>query len=49
VVGRDVYLFCPEGYGRTKLSNAFFEKHLSSEATTRNWKTVTTLVSMAKR
>jgi uncharacterized protein (DUF1697 family) len=47
VVGRDVYLFCTEGYGRTKLSNAFFEKRLSSAATTRNWKTVATLAGMA--
>lgn len=37
---RDVYLHCPNGYARTKLSNAFFEKKLSLTATTRNWKTV---------
>ena len=47
VIGREVYLLCPNGYGRTKLTNAFFEKRLGSEATTRNWKTVTTLVDMA--
>ena len=38
-----VYLHCPNGYGRSKLSNAFFEKHLGVAATTRNWRTVTTL------
>jgi uncharacterized protein (DUF1697 family) len=38
-----VYLHCPNGYGRSKLSNAFFEKHLAVAATTRNWRTVTTL------
>ena len=38
-----VYLHCPNGYGRSKLSNAFFEKHLAVVATTRNWRTVTTL------
>jgi uncharacterized protein (DUF1697 family) len=48
VIGREVYLLCPNGYGRTKLTNAFFEKRLGSEATTRNWKTVTTLVDMAR-
>jgi hypothetical protein len=32
-----------DGGGRTKLSNAFFERRLGLPATTRNWKTVTTL------
>jgi uncharacterized protein (DUF1697 family) len=48
VVGeREVYLFCPNGYGRTKLSNAFLEKKLDVTATTRNWNTVTALFAMA--
>jgi uncharacterized protein (DUF1697 family) len=47
VVGREVYLHCPNGYGRSKLSNAFFEKRLDVVATTRNWRTVTTLAELA--
>jgi uncharacterized protein (DUF1697 family) len=47
VSGREVYLFCPNGYGNTKLTNSFFEKRLGSSATTRNWKTVTKLVELA--
>ncbi|MEY2568384.1 MAG: hypothetical protein QOE35_2913 [Actinomycetota bacterium] len=43
VVGRDVYLRCPKGYGVSKLSNAFWEKKLGTVATTRNWKTITAL------
>jgi uncharacterized protein (DUF1697 family) len=43
VVGRDVYLHCPNGYGRSKLNNAFWEKQLGTVATTRNWKTVTAM------
>jgi uncharacterized protein (DUF1697 family) len=42
-----VYLHCPEGYGTTKLSNNAIEKALALGATTRNWKTVTTLHQMA--
>ena len=38
--GKEIYLFCPNGYGRTKLSNSFFERRLKVLATTRNWKTV---------
>jgi uncharacterized protein (DUF1697 family) len=41
-----VYVFCPGGYGRTKLNNTFFEKRLGVSATTRNWRTVTTLAEM---
>jgi uncharacterized protein (DUF1697 family) len=40
VRNREVYLYCPNGYGRTKLSNTAIKKLLSVEATTKNWKTV---------
>jgi len=49
VGGREVYLHCPDGYGRTKLSNTAFEKLLSVDATTRNWKTVNTLAELSTR
>lgn len=44
---REIYLYCPDGYGRTALSNAALEKALSVQATTRNWKTVNALLEMA--
>jgi uncharacterized protein (DUF1697 family) len=47
VVGQEVYLLCPNGYGRSKLSNAYFEKELGMTATTRNWRTVTKLGELA--
>lgn len=47
VHGRCVYLCCPNGYGRTKLSNAFWERRFGVAATTRNWRTVTTLLAMS--
>lgn len=43
LIGREVYLHCPNGYGRTKLNNAFIEKRLGVAATTRTWKTVVKL------
>ena len=46
VVGREVYLHTPGGYGRSKLNNAFWERKLDDVATTRNWNTVTTLAEM---
>jgi len=45
---REIYLFCPNGYGRTKLNNGFFERKLKVAATTRNWKTVNALVGLAR-
>ena len=47
VFDREVYLFCPGGYGRTKLNNAFFERRSKMVATTRNWRTVSELSRMA--
>jgi uncharacterized protein (DUF1697 family) len=47
VARREVYLCCPNGYGRTKLNNAFFERALATDATTRNWKTINALLGMA--
>ena len=44
-----VYLYCPNGYGRTKLTNTFFENKLKIGATTRNWKTTIELLRIAKK
>ncbi len=42
-----IYLFVPNGYGRAKLNNNFFENKLKVPATTRNWKTVKMLFDLA--
>src|ERR1700689_2595343 len=47
LAGAAVYLNFPINYGETKLSNGAIEKLLGVGATTRNWKTVTTLHAMA--
>jgi uncharacterized protein (DUF1697 family) len=48
IIGQEIFLYCPNGYGITKLSNTAIEKKLSIGATTRNWKTVNTLLAMAQ-
>jgi uncharacterized protein (DUF1697 family) len=45
--GTTLYLHTPDGFGRSKLA-ACAEKLLGVEATARNWRTVTTLLEMAK-
>lgn len=46
IVDKVIYLSCPSGYGRTKLSNNFFESRLKVQATTRNWRSVGKLLAM---
>ena len=46
VAGREIFLWCPDGYARTKLNNTFFERQLRVRATTRNWRTVVKLGEM---
>ncbi len=45
--GSEIFLYCPGGYGKTRLNNNYFEARLKQPATTRNWKTVNTLYEMA--
>jgi uncharacterized protein (DUF1697 family) len=46
IQNKEIFLFCPNGYGKTKLNNNFFEKKLNIIATTRNWNTITTLFKL---
>ena len=46
--GSDIYFFAPNGYGKAKMNNNFFENKLKVNATTRNWKTVNILSTMCQ-
>lgn len=48
LIDKAIYLYCPNGYGNTKLTNSFFENKLKLSATTRNWKTANELLKMAR-
>jgi uncharacterized protein (DUF1697 family) len=43
-----VYFYSSVGYGRAKRNNYFFEKKLKITATTRNYKTLTKLLSLCE-
>ena len=45
--GKEIYLDCPNGLARTKLTNAYFDAKLSTTSTMRNWKTVVKLAGLA--
>jgi uncharacterized protein (DUF1697 family) len=48
VVNDMVYMYCPDGFGSTKLTNNLFEKKLKVIATSRNFRTTMKLLEMAK-
>ena len=48
IVDDVVYLYCPAGFGKTKLTNNIFEKKLNVVATTRNLRTTLKLVELSK-
>ncbi|MCW5220391.1 DUF1697 domain-containing protein [Verminephrobacter aporrectodeae] len=45
--GKVAYVYCPDGYGRTKLNTRFFERLCKTRATTRNWSTTLKLQMLA--
>jgi uncharacterized protein (DUF1697 family) len=45
VRGPEIYLYYPDGVGRSKLTNAFIENKLKVAGTARNWNTLTKLVA----
>lgn len=44
-----IYLYCPNGYAQTKLTNNFLEEKLKVNTTTRNWKTSNELLRLAEQ
>jgi uncharacterized protein (DUF1697 family) len=49
IVSREVYVYYPDGMGRSKLPAALIEKTLQTPGTARNWNTVTKLLEMAEK
>jgi uncharacterized protein (DUF1697 family) len=49
VQGTEIYLLAPNGVGRSKLTVDYFDKHLGTTGTSRNWKTVNTLLDLMAR
>ena len=49
IIGREIYTYCPNGFGKTKIYTNFFEKKMGVSGTARNWKTITTLLAIAEK
>jgi uncharacterized protein (DUF1697 family) len=48
VRGREIYLSCPNGYGQTRITNAYLDAKLATTATVRNWRTVEKLAELSR-
>ena len=44
-----VYVYCPNGFGRARLTNAVLESKLKVRSTIRNWKTIQALQNICSR
>ena len=49
IVGREVYIYFPNGAGRSKLAWAAIAKSLGTAGTGRNWTSVTKLLELAEK
>lgn len=49
ISGREIFIYCPNGFGKTKLYTNFFENKMKVVGTARNWKTVNTLIEIAEK
>lgn len=48
VEGPHVFLHCPNGVARSKLTNDYFDTKLATTSTARNWRTVNKLVELMR-
>ncbi len=48
IAGREIYVYCPNGFGKSKLYTNFFEKKMGVTGTARNWKTIAAILQMAE-
>lgn len=46
VIGKQLYLYLPNGAGKTRLTNAYFDAKLKTIGTQRNWRTLRTLAGL---
>jgi uncharacterized protein (DUF1697 family) len=49
IAGQELYIYFPNGIGRSKLPWAGFEKALKTPGTGRNWNSVTKMMEMAEK
>ena len=46
---KEIFVYCPNGFGKTKLYTNFFENKMGVTGTARNWKTITRILEIAEK
>lgn len=49
ILGSEIYTYCPNGFGKTKIYTNFFEKKMKVTGTAGNWSTLLTLLEIAEQ
>jgi uncharacterized protein (DUF1697 family) len=49
IIGKEIFIYCPNGFGRTKLYTNFFENKMKVTGTARNWKTINAVLEIAEK
>ena len=48
IIGSEIFIYCPNGFGRTKLYTNFFENKMKIKGTGRNWNTINKILEIAE-
>jgi uncharacterized protein (DUF1697 family) len=49
ISGKEIFIYCPNGFGKSKIYTGFFENKMKVIGTGRNWNTVNTLLEIAEK
>jgi uncharacterized protein (DUF1697 family) len=49
IIGKEIFIYCPNGFGKTKLYTNFFENKMKVMGTARNWKTINAVLEIAEK
>lgn len=49
IIGKEIFTYCPNGFGKTKIYTNFFEKKMGVTGTGRSWKSITAILNIAER
>lgn len=49
ISGKEIFIYCPNGFGNTKIYTNFFERKMGATGTARNWKTITSILQIAEK
>jgi uncharacterized protein (DUF1697 family) len=49
ITGKEIFIYCPNGFGKSKIYTGFFENKMKVTGTGRNWNTINSLLTIAER